>query len=87
MLYKKRHEHIVIFLFLMLLFLKILYNKILYIIYPVLTVLTFVYSQYSSNPYQPLRADTEGNGSQARKSNNRKQIRKVINYSRPFLEG
>ena len=52
----------------MLLFLKILYNNILYcIIYPVLTVLTFVYSQYSSNSYKLLRADTEGNGSQARK--------------------
>ena len=44
-----------------------------------------MYSQYNSNPYQPLRADTEGNGSQA--SNKRKQIQKVINYSRPFLEG
>ena len=65
-------------------FLKVLYNKILYIIYPVLTLLTFVYSQYSSNPYQPLRADTEGNVSQARKGNNRKQIEKAINYSRPF---
>ena len=43
-------------------------------IYPVLTVFTFVYSQYSSNPYQSLRADTEGNGSQACKGNKRKQI-------------
>ena len=44
-----------------------------------------MYYQYNSNPYQPLRADTEGNGSQAR--NKRKQIRKAIKYSRPFLEG
>ena len=63
----------------------ILYNKILYIIYPVLAVLTFVYSQYISNSYQPLKADTEGNGSQACKGNKRKQIRKAINDSRPFL--
>ena len=46
-----------------------------------------MYSQHISNPYQPLRADTEGNGSQARKGNIHTQIRKVINYSRPFLEG
>ena len=26
-----------------------------------------MYYQYNSNPYQPLTADTEGNGSQARK--------------------
>ena len=44
-----------------------------------------MYSQYNSDPYQPLRADTEGNVSQAR--NKRKQIQKVINYSRPFLKG
>ena len=48
---------------------------------------TFVYSQYSSNTYQPLRADTEGNGIQACKGKNHKQIRKVINYSQPFPEG
>ena len=44
-----------------------------------------MYYQYNSNPYQQLRADTEGNGSQA--CNKHKQIRKVINYSQPFLEG
>ena len=44
-----------------------------------------MYSQYSSNLYQSLRAVTEGNGSQA--WNKRKQIQKAINYSRPFLDG
>ena len=36
-------------------------------LYPLLTVFTFIYSQHSSNPYQPLRADIEETGSQARK--------------------
>ena len=48
-------------------------------------MLTFVYYQYNSNPYEPLRADTEGNSSQAH--NKHQQIQKAINYSRPFLEG
>ena len=46
-----------------------------------------MYSHYIGNIYQPLRADIEWNGSQVHKGNNRKQIRKAINYSRPFLKG
>ena len=38
-----------------------------------------IYYQYNTNPYQPLRADTEGNGSQAR--NKYKQILKMINFN------
>ena len=37
-----------------------------YYIFGINCVLTFVYSQCSRSPYQPLRADIEGNGSQAR---------------------
>ena len=33
------------------------------------------FSQFSSNPYQLLRADTEGSGSQARMGNNRLESR------------
>ena len=46
-----------------------------------------MYSKYISTLYQPLRADREWKGSQSCKGNNRKQMRKAINYSRPFLEG
>ena len=42
-----------------------------------------MYYEYNSNPYQLLRADTEGNGSQAR--NKYKKMWKAINYSWPFL--
>ena len=44
-----------------------------------------MYSQYNSNPYQPLKADTEGNGSQAR--NKRKQIRKRLTTADLFSKG
>ena len=54
--------NIVIILFLMLLFLKILYDKILHILYEL--CVQMMYTQYNSNLYQLLRADTEGNSSQ-----------------------
>ena len=57
---------------------------ILYSIYYILTVYWSDVLSVYSNPYQPLRADTEGNGSQARKgtvSRYKSQLATVDLYS------